>query len=64
MVALVAPESADAVLEAMRARPEGARGVVLGEVREGPAGRVTARTMVGSTRIVDVLVGEQLPRIC
>ncbi|HEX6345928.1 hydrogenase expression/formation protein HypE [Umezawaea sp.] len=64
LVALVAPASAGAVLDAMRACPEGAHSVVLGEVREGPAGRVTARTLVGSSRIVDVLVGEQLPRIC
>jgi len=64
LVALVAPASAEAVLESMRARPEGAGAVVLGQVRDGPAGRVTARTIVGSSRIVDVLVGEQLPRIC
>lgn len=64
LVALVAPESAQGVLHAMRALPEGAATAVIGEVTDGPAGRVTARTLVGSTRIVDVLVGEQLPRIC
>jgi hydrogenase expression/formation protein HypE len=36
----------------------------IGEVTGGRAGRVTARTLVGSSRIVDMLVGEQLPRIC
>ena len=64
LVAMVAPAAADAVLAAMRSRPEGADAVAIGRVGPGPAGRVTARTLVGSTRIVDMLVGEQLPRIC
>jgi hydrogenase expression/formation protein HypE len=64
LVALVAPQKADRVLDAMRARPEGARSCAIGQVVAGPAGRVTARTLVGSRRIVDMLVGEQLPRIC
>jgi len=64
LVALVAAGAADAVLAAMRARPEGAGAVAIGAVLPGPAGRVTARTMVGSRRVVDLLVGEQLPRIC
>ncbi len=64
LVAFVAPEVADWVLAAMRARPEGAGAVAIGTVVAGPAGRVTARTLVGSHRIVDMLVGEQLPRIC
>ncbi|MFD5246088.1 hydrogenase expression/formation protein HypE [Amycolatopsis sp. NPDC058340] len=64
LVALVAPEAAQDVLRAMRARPDGASATVIGEVTDGPVGRVSARTLVGSTRIVDVLVGEQLPRIC
>jgi hydrogenase expression/formation protein HypE len=64
LVALVAPEAADRVLAAMRARPEGTWARAIGEVVSGPAGRVTARTLVGSRRVVDMLVGEQLPRIC
>jgi hydrogenase expression/formation protein HypE len=64
LVALVAPEAAGAVLAAMRARPEAAGARTIGSVVPGPAGRVTARTLVGSRRIVDMLVGEQLPRIC
>jgi hydrogenase expression/formation protein HypE len=64
LVALVAPDAADAVLAAMRARPEGSAARAIGEVVAGPAGRVTARTLVGSRRVVDMLVGEQLPRIC
>jgi hydrogenase expression/formation protein HypE len=64
LVAMVTPEVADRVLAAMRARPEGAAARVIGRVVGGPAGRVTVRTLVGATRIVDMLVGEQLPRIC
>ena len=64
LVAFVAPRSADAVLEAMRADPAGRQARVIGTLTDGPAGRVTARTLVGSHRIVDMLVGEQLPRIC
>jgi hydrogenase expression/formation protein HypE len=64
LVALVSRDAADAVLTAMHGRPEGAGARVIGEVVAGPAGRVTARTLVGSRRVVDMLVGEQLPRIC
>ncbi|MFE2752314.1 hydrogenase expression/formation protein HypE [Actinosynnema sp. NPDC059335] len=64
LVAFVAAPSAPAVLAAMRALPEGAGATVIGRVTDGTTGRVTARTLVGSSRIVDVLVGEQLPRIC
>jgi hydrogenase expression/formation protein HypE len=64
LVAMVAPEVTDRVLAAMRARPEGAAARVVGRVVDGPAGRVTVRTLVGASRIVDMLVGEQLPRIC
>jgi hydrogenase expression/formation protein HypE len=63
-VVIVRPETADAVLAAMRARPEGADAAAIGRVVEGRAGLVTVRTIVGSERIVDMLVGEQLPRIC
>ncbi|TDV44130.1 hydrogenase expression/formation protein HypE [Actinophytocola oryzae] len=64
LIAMVAPESADRVLAAMRRRPEGAAACAVGRVGDGPAGRVTVRTLVGSTRVLDMLVGEQLPRIC
>ena len=64
LVAFVGPDHADAVLAAMRSRPEGAAACPIGRVTDGPAGRVTARTLVGSSRVVDMLVGEQLPRIC
>lgn len=64
MVALVAPEQAEPVLAAMRTQPAGTGARLIGRVTAGPPGRVTARTLVGSSRIVDMLVGEQLPRIC
>jgi hydrogenase expression/formation protein HypE len=64
LIAVVAPEVAEPVLAAMRRRPEGAVACVIGRVLDDPAGRVTARTLVGSSRIVDMLIGEQLPRIC
>ena len=64
LVAMVAPEAADRILAAMHRTPEGASACVIGRVGSGPAGRVTVRTLVGSSRVVDMLVGEQLPRIC
>ena len=63
-VALVPAAQADAGLAAMRQRPEGATAVQIGMVVADHPGRVTMRTLVGSHRIVDPLVGEQLPRIC
>ncbi|KZM75142.1 hydrogenase expression/formation protein HypE [Nocardia terpenica] len=64
LVALVAATAAECTLAAMRSVPAGAQSRIIGRVTEGPAGRVTARTLVGASRIVDMLVGEQLPRIC
>ena len=63
-VAIVPAEAADAVLIAMRGLPEGADAAVIGRVVDDHPGMVTIRTIVGSERIVDMLVGEQLPRIC
>jgi hydrogenase expression/formation protein HypE len=64
IVAVVAPEHADAALAAMRAHPLGEGSHMIGRVSGGEAGRVTMRTVFGGRRIVDMLVGEQLPRIC
>jgi hydrogenase expression/formation protein HypE len=64
LLAIVAPETADRVLAAMRQHPLGAESVVIGEVVEKPAGMVLMKTSVGGTRVVDTLFGEQLPRIC
>jgi hydrogenase expression/formation protein HypE len=64
LVAIVPAASADVVLQAMRSVPEGTRAAVIGSVVADHPGMVTIRTIVGSERIVDMLVGEQLPRIC
>ena len=64
LVAIVPAASADLVLGAMRALPEGAEAARIGSVVADHSGMVTIRTIVGSERIVDMLVGEQLPRIC
>jgi hydrogenase expression/formation protein HypE len=64
VLVVVAAEDAERVLAAMRAERYGAEAVVVGEVRSGPAGRVLLKTAIGSHRVVDVLAGEMLPRIC
>jgi len=64
LVALVPAPFAEPVLAAMRAMPEGADAAVIGTVTADHPAMVTVRTIVGSERIVDMLVGEQLPRIC
>ena len=64
IVIISPPEQAEAALTAMRAHPFGARGCAIGRITEGEPGRVTMRTVFGGRRIVDMLVGEQLPRIC
>lgn len=64
LVAVVAAADADRVLAAMRGHPAGSGAVAIGDVTERPAGMVVLRTGFGGERIVDMLVGEQLPRIC
>jgi hydrogenase expression/formation protein HypE len=63
-LAVVAPEFADAALRALREAPGGQSACAIGEVREQPACSVLASTPYGGTRIVDMLVGDPLPRIC
>jgi hydrogenase expression/formation protein HypE len=64
LVAFVRREDADAVLAAMRAHPHGAQAAIVGECVSDHGGMVVARTGLGGTRIVDLPLGEQLPRIC
>ncbi len=64
LVALVDAGSADAVLDAMTAHPQGAGAARIGTVGEAHPGVLTVRTGIGGTRIVDLPLGEQLPRIC
>ncbi len=64
LIAVLPAEAADAVLEAMRAHPLGREAARIGRVVAEHPGIVIARTGIGGSRIVDTLVGEQLPRIC
>ena len=64
LVAIVPPEAADSIVSAMQRNPRGVDATVIGTVGERRAGLVTMRTAFGSTRIVDLLTGDQLPRIC
>jgi hydrogenase expression/formation protein HypE len=63
-LAVVSSEHAEAALQALRAIPGGKEAVVIGEVREQPAGMVSVTTLYGGNRLVDMLVGDPLPRIC
>ncbi|MBA3731736.1 MAG: hydrogenase expression/formation protein HypE [Gammaproteobacteria bacterium] len=64
LVAIVPGAHAQTALEAMRAHPAGRDAAIIGEVSAAPEGVVTMATVFGGERIVDMLVGEQLPRIC
>jgi len=64
VVAFVAPEDADGVVEAMGAHAEGQAATVIGEVVAGHPGIVAGRTALGATRVIGTQIGEQLPRIC
>jgi hydrogenase expression/formation protein HypE len=63
-LAVVAPEYANAALNALRLAPGGEDAQMIGEVREQPSGAVLVTTGYGGSRIVDMLVGDPLPRIC
>jgi len=64
LVAIVSAKDADKVFEAMKKNKYGKDAVIIGEVAAGPAGRVVMKTVLGAHRIVDMLVGDLLPRIC
>ena len=64
LIAVVAGDQAERALEVMRARPEGAEAARIGEVLTQPEGMVIMQTGFGGTRVVDMLVGDPLPRIC
>ena len=64
LVTFVPPEQADAALAAMRSQHTGTHACVIGKVTEEVRGPVTMRTLFGGGRRVDMLLGEQLPRIC
>ena len=64
LVAFVAPDDAEAALEAMRAVPGCERAAEIGEVRTEPPAMVLVETAFGGRRVMDQLVGDPLPRIC
>jgi hydrogenase expression/formation protein HypE len=64
LVAVVDGDQADAALAALRSHPLGEGAAVIGRVRDDPPGLVLLKTSFGGTRIVDLLVGDPLPRIC
>jgi hydrogenase expression/formation protein HypE len=64
LVAVVAPEVADDVIAAMHGHPMGEEATQVGEVVEEPQGMVVVRTALGGHRVLDMLVGDALPRIC
>ncbi len=64
LIAIVAPEAAPEVLVAMRQNPLGKNAQIIGKVSATHPGLVTMRTDLGTSRIVDMLAGDQLPRIC
>ena len=63
-LAVIAPDRAEAAIEALARTPGGHDARIIGEVREQPAGTVLATTRYGGSRVVDMLVGDPLPRIC
>jgi hydrogenase expression/formation protein HypE len=63
-LAVVAPEYADAALNALYSTDGGEDAAIIGEVREEPACALLVNTSYGGSRIVDMLVGDPLPRIC
>jgi len=64
LIAVVPADESDAAIAALRGHPVGTGAARIGEVREEPPGIVVLRTTFGGTRIVDMLVGDPLPRIC
>lgn len=64
LVAIVEPDAAEPLLDAMRRHPLGREAQIIGTVTADDPGLVVMRTTLGTTRIVDMLAGDQLPRIC
>jgi hydrogenase expression/formation protein HypE len=64
LIAIVAPDVAGTALEVLRTHEYGKEATAIGRVTDAHAGRVVLHTVLGAHRIIDMLVGEQLPRIC
>jgi hydrogenase expression/formation protein HypE len=64
LLAIVAPDKADVALKTMRNHPLGREAAIIGSVQADPPGMVFLRTDIGGMRVLDMLVGDPLPRIC
>ena len=64
LVAIVPPDIAEPMLECIQRHPHGAKAAIIGEVTDQHPGIVVSKTGIGGTRVVDMQIGEQLPRIC
>ena len=64
LIAIVNADNADAILSEMKKNPLGKAAAIIGEVTETNRSKVIMKTTIGSKRIVDMISGEQLPRIC
>jgi hydrogenase expression/formation protein HypE len=64
LVAIVSPGVSDSLINIMKRHPMGKETTLIGEVQESPAGMVLLKTFIGGKRIVEMLSGDQLPRIC
>ncbi len=64
LIAIADKDDAERVVERMRANPLGKEAVIIGEVTSDHPGMVLMKTRIGGMRVVDMLTGEQLPRIC
>ena len=64
LIVIVPPNEASAAIEALRGHPLGKAASIIGEVRKDSPGRVLLRTLIGGTRLLDMMAGEMLPRIC
>lgn len=64
LLAIVASAAAEPLISVMRKHPYGTNAQIIGEVQDSPGGTVLLETAIGGTRMVDMLPGEQLPRIC
>jgi hydrogenase expression/formation protein HypE len=64
MIMVVPPESVKLALETLQKHPLGKDACLIGEVRKEPGGMVFMRTEIGGSRVLDMLVGDPLPRIC
>jgi hydrogenase expression/formation protein HypE len=64
LIAIVKPDMAESLVDTIKKHPLGKEARIIGDVQETPSGMVLLKTSIGGTRIVDMLSGDQLPRIC